>query len=402
MRTESSRMPGLRAAAIVLVTLVAVGLAGCSDTSGVDRAQAQVTAKEKALTQAEADFTAASGAFCEASEDYIVALDGYGDVITDTAPTVGDVTAAGADLAKPGKGAFDSAEAAVDAQQALTVAQQELVDAQAALARAEAGPSGSPTVVATEVPSATPLAPAATVDRVEQAEADFDAAQGAITDETPLAEASEQFNSAAVALEMAWLRLFVDAGCVPDEQKQAAEAAVRAYTTALQTDLAAAGRYTDAVDGVYGPATVAAVEGLQEANGLPVTGTVDKATAAALQAELLALGGAATQEALDDDGRGAADPQARRVLGRTGGRHLDPGADRGAHRLPDRAGRRAHRGRGRRHHRRVREGDRRADGTRIAEPGADRLRDAVAAQRRRAPSLRNPRAKSTPVSNPVP
>jgi len=73
---------------------------------------------------------------------------------------------------------------------------------------------------------------------------------------------------------------------------------VRAYTTALQTDLAAAGRYTDAVDGVYGPATVAAVEGLQEANGLPVTGTVDKATAAALQSELLALGGAATQEAL--------------------------------------------------------------------------------------------------------
>ncbi|WP_457101940.1 peptidoglycan-binding domain-containing protein [Microbacterium sp. P5_E9] len=298
MRTESSRMPGLRAAAIVLVTLAAVGLAGCSDSSGVDRAKAQVTAKEKALTQAEADFTAASGAFCDASKDYIVALDGYGDVITATAPTVGDVTAAGADLAKPGKGAFDSAEAAVDAQQALTVAQQELVDAQAALARAEAGPSGSPSVVATEVPSATPLAPAATVDRVEQAEADFDAAQGAITDETPLAEASEHFNSAAVALEMAWLRLFADAGCVPDEQKQQAEAAVRAYTTALQTDLATAGRYTDPVDGVYGPATVAAVEGLQEANGLPVTGTVDKATAAALQGELLALGGAATQEAL--------------------------------------------------------------------------------------------------------
>ena len=298
MRTESSRMPGLRAAAIVLVTLVAVGLAGCSDSSGVDRAQAQVTAKEKALTQAEADFTAAAGAFCDASKDYIVALDGYGDVITDTAPTVGDVTAAGADLAKPGKDAFDSAEAAVEAQQSLTVAQQELVDAQAALARAQAGPSGSPTVVATEVPSATPLAPAATIDRVEQAEADFDAAQGAITDETPLAEASEHFNSAAVALEMAWLRLFVDAGCVPDEQKQVAEAAVRAYTTALQTDLATAGRYTDAVDGVYGPATVAAVEDLQEANGLPATGTVDKATAAALQAELLALGGAATQEAL--------------------------------------------------------------------------------------------------------
>ena len=46
---------------------------------------------------------------------------------------------------------------------------------------------------------------------------------------------------------------------------------------------------------MYGPATVAAVEDLQEANGLPVTGTVDKATAEALQAELEALGGAAAQ-----------------------------------------------------------------------------------------------------------
>src|SRR6187431_2774570 len=101
-------MPGLRPGAIVLVTLVAVGLAGCADTSGVERAKAKVTAMEEAVTQAEADFTAASGAFCEASKEYIVALDGYGDVITDTAPTVGDVTAAGSDLAKPGKGAFDS------------------------------------------------------------------------------------------------------------------------------------------------------------------------------------------------------------------------------------------------------------------------------------------------------
>ena len=144
----------------------------------------------------------------------------------------------------------------------------------------------------------TPLAPAATVDRVKQAESDFAAAQGAMTDQTPLADASEQFNSAAVALELAWLRLFVDAGCVPDEQKQQAEAAVSAYTAALQQNLAAAGYYTGAVDGVYGPETVAAVEDLQKANGLPVTGTVDKATAEALQAELVALGGAAAQESV--------------------------------------------------------------------------------------------------------
>ena len=47
---------------------------------------------------------------------------------------------------------------------------------------------------------------------------------------------------------------------------------------------------------MYGPATVDAVEALQKAHGLPVTGTVDKATAAALDEDLAAKGGAAAQE----------------------------------------------------------------------------------------------------------
>ena len=70
------------------------------------------------------------------------------------------------------------------------------------------------------------------------------------------------------------------------------------YTVALQTSLSEAGYYQAAVDGVYGPATVEAVEALQKAHGLPVTATVDKATAAALQADLQAKGGAAAQRAL--------------------------------------------------------------------------------------------------------
>ena len=49
---------------------------------------------------------------------------------------------------------------------------------------------------------------------------------------------------------------------------------------------------------MYGPATVDAVEALQKAHGLPSTGTVDKATADALQADVAAQGGAAAQEAL--------------------------------------------------------------------------------------------------------
>jgi peptidoglycan hydrolase-like protein with peptidoglycan-binding domain len=68
------------------------------------------------------------------------------------------------------------------------------------------------------------------------------------------------------------------------------------HTTALQQDLADAGYFEGEVDGVYGPETVEAVQGLQKANGLPETGTVDKATEAALRAELEAAGGAAAEE----------------------------------------------------------------------------------------------------------
>jgi peptidoglycan hydrolase-like protein with peptidoglycan-binding domain len=71
---------------------------------------------------------------------------------------------------------------------------------------------------------------------------------------------------------------------------------VETYTTTLQKALADAGYYQGEVDGVYGPKTVAAVEALQKANGLPQTGTLDKATEKALRTELAAKGGAAAQE----------------------------------------------------------------------------------------------------------
>ena len=146
--------------------------------------------------------------------------------------------------------------------------------------------------------SPKPLAPAATVNRVKQAESEFKTVQQGITDKTPLSLASQQFNAAAVALEMSWLRLFADAGCLTDEQAVHAEAAVRDYTTALQQSLHDAGYYDGAVDGVYGPATVDAVKALQQAHGLPSTGALDKATAAALQSDLAAKGGAIAQEAV--------------------------------------------------------------------------------------------------------
>lgn len=282
-----------------VAALVVLALAGCSDNlTDLERAHAQVTAKEKAVSDAEGAFTAASAEFCSASEDYIGALDVYGDVLSDTAPTVGDVRNAGTELAAPRDEAMSAAQAAVDAQHALVTAQQELISAQEALAVAEAGPSGTPSPVDAATPSATPLAPAATVERVQQAEADFASIESGVNDDTPLREAAEPFHAAALALELSWIKLFVDTGCASDEQVQRANEEVVAYTTALQQALADAEYYTGEVDGIYGPLTVQAIEDLQAAHDLPVTGTMDPATANALQADLVERGFTNAQDSL--------------------------------------------------------------------------------------------------------
>jgi murein L,D-transpeptidase YcbB/YkuD len=297
MTIARTRTPGLLVTSIVGIAVAAMALAGCSGSvTPEDRANARVAAKEKAVTDAEAALAAASDQFCQASETYIEALYRYGDILNETAPTVGDVRDAGADLVEPRDDAFDGATAAVEAQQTLATAQQELVAARAALGEQQ-GETTAPSESAEE-PGSTPLAPTASVDRVKRAEQEFASAQDAVTDQTPLTAASELFNSAAFALEVAWLRLFADTGCLSSEQDQQAAAAVTAYTTTLQQDLAATGYYTGTIDGLYGPQTVQAVQALQQANGLPVTGTVAKAPSTALQEELAALSGAAAQESV--------------------------------------------------------------------------------------------------------
>jgi peptidoglycan hydrolase-like protein with peptidoglycan-binding domain len=292
----SRRRGALRSSAwLVAAVLVLVACGAESGESDVEVAAARVTQKEKALTDARSDASEATTAACRASQTYVVALDRYGDVLAATAPTVGDVKTAGTDLGQPREDALAAADTAVDAQEAVAVAEQELADARAALKVAKGKtPSASPSGTAAPVQ----LAPGATVNRVKQAESDFRTAQEGITDETPLVRASQQFNAAAVALEMAWLQLFADAGCIPDAQEEQAADAVHDYTATLQGALAEAGYYDGKIDGVYGPSTVDAVEALQEANGLPVTGTVDKATDAALRAKLEAKGGAAAEKSV--------------------------------------------------------------------------------------------------------
>ena len=256
-----------------------------------------MSAKQQALADAQAEAASAKTSFCSTAADYIAAVDRYGDVLTATAPTVGDVEAAGHDLEQPREDATAAAEAAVSAQQAVVQAEQELADAQAAVASAS---TSAKTSAGSTPPPASPTTsvPPATVNRVKQAETEFSAAQSGISDQTPLRQAAQQFNAAAVALEMSWLALFADAGCLTGEAQKSAQKAVHDYAAALQRSLSEAGYYSGKVDGVYGPSTVEAVQSLQKAHGLPVTGTVDKATQAALQADLQAKGGAAAQQAL--------------------------------------------------------------------------------------------------------
>jgi peptidoglycan hydrolase-like protein with peptidoglycan-binding domain len=291
-----------RAAVTTWIVAILVALVACSSAKAnlaVKRAEKAVSEKQSAFNDAKSDLEAKTKAFCGSTADYITALDRYGDLLTTTAPTVGDVKTAGSDLAAPREAAISDAEAAVAAQEKLATAQKDLAQAEADLANARASASGKPATATPSTPaSLAPLAPSATVNRVKQADAEFTATQQGITDQTPLVQASQQFNAAAVALEMSWLALFADAGCLTDEQQKQAEAAVHDYTATLQQSLTSAGYFTAAVDGVYGPSTVAAVEALQKAHGLPVTGTVDKATDAALQADLQAKGGAAAQQEL--------------------------------------------------------------------------------------------------------
>jgi peptidoglycan hydrolase-like protein with peptidoglycan-binding domain len=204
---------------------------------------------------------------------------------------VGDVQTLGADLAAPQGATQESAQAVLAARDALDAANQELVDARQALAEAKAAAKGKTnTPTANKSTSPPPPLPTSSIDRVKQAEADFQAAGASITPETALTDAAATFNAAALSLEMAWLNLFAEAGCMTDEQSQKAVAAVRDYTTVLQKDLTAAGYDPGGTDGVYGPKTVAAVEELQKDSGLPVTGFVDVATAKALDAILQTKG----------------------------------------------------------------------------------------------------------------
>ncbi|WP_197029912.1 peptidoglycan-binding protein [Cellulomonas sp. URHE0023] len=294
---SSARLGGVVLAVSLLLTAACTNGNDTQDDSPLTVAEANLAKKQEALDAANAAEADASAAFCTSASSYITALDRYGDLLDQSAVTVGDVTTGGADLKEPSKETEAAAEAAAGAREDVVAAEQAVADAEAALAAAQATAAGSepPEPVEADEPTPTPTIPASTIDRVRQAETDFDSTKAGITDETPLVQASEQFNAAVVALEMSWIALFAQTGCLSDERQAQASAVIRDYTVALQQSLTDAGYYKGSVDGIYGPLTVEAIEALQAANDLPQTGTLDKASEAALRAELEAAGGAAAQ-----------------------------------------------------------------------------------------------------------
>ena len=258
----------------------------------VAAAQARVAEAEKGVTDAESALASAHGAFCGAAKDYVETLDRYGRVFIDRAATVGDVQTLGADLVAPRDEVVAKVGPVETAKADLAAAQQELVDAKAELATASATASSVPLSSATETTATTTstIVQEATIERVKQAEDDLARTARGIDADTPLVEAGAAYNSAALALEIAWLNLLNEAECLSEERQSDAVAKLTAYTTALQTDLQVAGYDPGPIDGVYGPETVAAVQKLQTDSGLPVTGLVDEATARALQDKLDAVG----------------------------------------------------------------------------------------------------------------
>jgi peptidoglycan hydrolase-like protein with peptidoglycan-binding domain len=283
-----------RTQAVGAGVFVLMVMTGCSGNDGDGEADPVAAAEERvdrartASDEANVALDEAGDQFCEDSAQYIESVDRYGGLLTDAEATVGAVNDAGRDLEGPREDVVSSAEEVQGARGEVAAAEAELAAAQVALAEAETGTTSPDEGTTT---TTAPLVSEDVVDRVERAEADLAAAFDGVDDSTPLSEAAVQVNAAAVSVQVAWMQLFASAGCLTDEQRAEAVVAVGDYTRTLQAALTEAGYFDGEVDGVYGQATVAAVEQLQADAGLPQTGLVDRATTEALDAAVGAAGG---------------------------------------------------------------------------------------------------------------
>jgi peptidoglycan hydrolase-like protein with peptidoglycan-binding domain len=267
-------MPRLRVLSVLLAG--ALVFAACSND---DEPSSDTTTTTEAQTVADAQ-----AAFCESGEDYVSALDTYGQVFDDSEPTVGDLK----EGVEPLKTAGDNAKAAgEDLEAAIAARAEEIAEEEAehekAVADAEAKGEEPPTTTTSTTVVDINIT-GATLEQVEAAQANLDAALEGISDDTPITEADVQLTSAAYELEVSWISLLLEAGCVDDPNS--AYAQVQQYVASIQSDLTTAGYYTGDIDGVWGPETADSIKALQAANGLPETGYMDPPTQLALADEL--------------------------------------------------------------------------------------------------------------------
>ncbi|HXV72293.1 MAG TPA: peptidoglycan-binding domain-containing protein [Acidimicrobiia bacterium] len=194
------------------------------------------------------DAIAAQQQFCSDVEAHVAAIGEYGGLFEDVELTVGDV-----------KSAQDDLEPSLEAVEESAAVFREAV---------ETDPTSGLSLELVEPE---------TIEAVADAEAVFADASD-IDDRTPIVDAGVGFSSAAYQLEVAWVRLFADAGCLEgDAQAEAAaQQWVSDYVAGIQADLRTIGYYEGDVDGLYGPLTIEAVERFQEDNDLPVTGNRPK------------------------------------------------------------------------------------------------------------------------------
>ncbi|MGI9579013.1 MAG: peptidoglycan-binding domain-containing protein [Microthrixaceae bacterium] len=264
-------------AILFAAALVASACSSDDDSGDSDDESSATESTDTTLPDVEGAFSA----FCESAIDLVDELEQYTGLFEEspTTLTVGQV--------EEGSSGLTDASALVEENAAAleeSIEEFNAIQEQNAKDQEEATGTTSTTVVDIPVDEGT-------LDRVIEAEEEFDATISGINADTPISEAEVEFQSAAYALQVSWAVLLSEAGC--SDQSQETLDQIRQFTAALQTDLQTLGFYSDKVDGIYGPDTVAAVKAFQADVGLPETGLPDPPTQNAINERL------ATNEALN-------------------------------------------------------------------------------------------------------
>ena len=263
-------------------TTAATEPAATEPTDEVADAEQRVSEAEAGVSAAQEALTSAHAAFCSAAEGYVETLDRYGRAFTDRAATVGDVRTLGGDLVEPREQVVSAADAVATAKDQLAARNRSSSMHRPRWRSPSRLPRASPSTRPRQQrvrPRRSYRAPRSSASN--RPRTIFRERRARSRTRRRWWRLAAAYNSAALALEVAWLRLLDDAECLTDEQQADAVEQLTAYTTALQTDLLTAGYDPGEIDGIYGPNTVAAVEQLQTDSGLPVTGLVDEATSRA-------------------------------------------------------------------------------------------------------------------------